>query len=45
MLKVQNSQLMKSSHKTELHKMASHFELLTQKCLQKFFFQVTNSNL
>ena len=34
---------MKSSYETELRKMTSHFELLTQKCLQEFFFRVTNS--
>ena len=32
-----------SSYETELRKMMSHFELLTQKSLEKFFFLVTNS--
>ena len=32
-----------SSYEIELCKMMSHFELLTRKLLQKFFFQVTNS--
>ena len=37
-----NSRVTKSSCETELHKMTSHFELLTQKFLWKFFFRVTN---
>ena len=32
-----------SSYKTELWKMTSHFESLTQKFLHRFFFWVTNS--
>ena len=40
---VQNSQITKSSNETELRKMTSHFELLTRKCLLKFFFRVTNT--
>ena len=40
---VRNSQVTKLSYETELRKMTSHFELLTRKCLQKFFFRVTNS--
>ena len=31
-----------SSYKIKLHKMTSHFKLLTRKFLQKFFFWVTN---
>ena len=42
---VRNSWDTKSSHETELPKMTSHFELLTQKCFYKFFFRVTNSDL
>ena len=34
---------MKLSYETELCKMTSHFELLTQTFLQKFFFRVTKS--
>ena len=40
---VRNSWVTKSSYKIELCKMTSHFELLTQKCLYKFFIRVTNS--
>ena len=40
-----NSQITKSSYKTELCKMKSHFELLTRKFLQKAFLQVTKSTL
>ena len=40
---VRNSRVKKSCYKTELRKMASHFELLTRKFLYKFFFRVTNS--
>ena len=32
-----------SSYETELRKMMSNFEILTQKYLQKFIFYVTNS--
>ena len=32
-----------SSYETESRKMTSHFELLTQKLLLKFFFRVTKS--
>ena len=32
----------KSSYEINLHKMTSHFELLTRKVLKKFFFWVTN---
>ena len=42
---VQNSQVTKSSYKINLRKMTSHFELLTQKFLLKFFFRVTNTTL
>ena len=35
---VRNSQVTKSSYKTELRKMTAHFELLTRNFLQKFFF-------
>ena len=38
-----NSRITKSSYKTELCKMTSHFELLTRKVLQKVFFRVTKS--
>ena len=41
-LEVWNSPVTKSSYETELHKMTSHFQLLTRKFLQKFFFWVTN---
>ena len=40
---VRNSRVTKSSYETELCKMKSHFELLTRKFLEKFFFRVTNS--
>ena len=40
---VWNSRVTKSSYETKLHKMTPHFELLTRKFLQKFFFQVTKS--
>ena len=40
---VRNSGVTKSSCKTELWKMTSHFESLTQKFLHRFFFRVTNS--
>lgn len=44
-INLRNSRATKSSYKIELRKMAAHFVLLTQKCLQKFFFLVTNSTL
>ena len=40
---VRNSRITKSSYEIELRKMMSHFELLTQKFLEKFSFRVTNS--
>ena len=40
---VRSSRVNKSRYKVELCKMASHFELLTQTFLYKFFFRVTNS--
>ena len=42
---VRNSQVTKSSYEIKLHKMASHFEILTRTFLQKFIFRVTNSIL
>ena len=42
---VWNSRVTKSSVEAELRKMTSHSELLTRKCLQKFFFRVNNSTL
>ena len=38
-----NSWVTKSSYQIELRKMTSHFELLTRRVFQKFFFRVTNS--
>ena len=43
MMLLQRFEVTKSSYETELHKMTSHFELLTQNFLRKVFFQVTNS--
>ena len=40
---VRKARFTKSSYKTELWKMTSHFESLTQKFLHRFFFRVTNS--
>ena len=40
---VRNSEVTKSNYETELHKMTSHFELLTEKFSQKVFFRVANS--
>ena len=40
---VWNARFTKSSYKSELWKMTSHFESLTQKFLHRFFFRVTNS--
>ena len=42
---VRNSRVTKSSYEIEIRKITSHFELLTRKFLQKFFFRVTNSTL
>ena len=42
---IQNSRVTKSSYETELRKMTSFFELITQKMLWKFSFRVTNSTL
>ena len=42
-MEVRNSWVTKSSYETELRKMTWDFQLLTQKCLQKLFFRVTNS--
>ena len=39
---VRNSRVTKSSYKTDLCKMTSHFELLTRTFLWKLFFRVTN---
>ena len=39
---VWNARFTESSYKTELCKMTSHFESLTQKLLHRFFFRVTN---
>ena len=36
---VRNSRLTKSSYETKLHKMRSHFQLLTRNFLRKFFFE------
>ena len=38
-----NSRVTKSSYETELRKMASHFQLITRKFLQKVLFRVTKS--
>ena len=38
-----NARFTKSSYKIELWKMTSHFELLSQKFLYRFFYGVTNS--
>ena len=40
---VRSSRVNKLRYKVELYKMASHFELLTQTFLYKFFFRVTDS--
>ena len=42
---VWNSRVTKSSYETELRKMTFHFESLTGKLLQKFFFRVANSKI
>ena len=35
---VRNFRVTKSNYEIELRKLMSHFELLTRKCLKKFFF-------
>ena len=42
---VRDSRVTKSCYETELRKMTSHFELITRKFSDKFFFRVTNLTL